>query len=67
MKDEQKSKFLKWYAINSTVNSLPTVARKDPIELKEYLLKEKQIVLNQNFEEKKNPNQKKTFITSAGP
>ena len=51
VKDKQKShsKFQEWYAINSIVNSLPTAARKDAIELREDLLREKHIVLNNFF------------------
>ena len=49
VKDEEKSKFVEWYAINSIVNSLPVVARKDAIEFLKNLLKQKHIVLNENF------------------
>ena len=49
IKVEEKSKFIEWYAINSIVNSLPLIARKDAVEFLELLLKQKHIVLNENF------------------
>ena len=49
IKVEEKSKFIQWYAVNSIVNSLPLIARKDAVEFLELLLKQKHIVLNENF------------------
>ena len=49
IKDESETKYSEWYAINSVVNSLPIVARKDAIEFLEDLLKHEHIVLNKNF------------------
>ena len=49
IQDEEKSKFTEWYPINSIVNSLPLIARKDEVEILENLLKQKHIVFNENF------------------